>query len=86
MTNKIKTVFIPIFLDLGVFLVMTKTRLFLWNALTVWTYIQEFQLSHEGVSKVSERAYEQSEQANWIFVERSASERVSGVSGASERT
>ena len=35
-----------------------KTRLFPWNTMTVWTHIQEFQLSHKGVSEVSERARE----------------------------
>ena len=47
----------------GVFLVSAKTRLFPWNAITVWTHIKDFQLSHEGVSEVSERARERSKRA-----------------------
>ena len=59
---------------MGVFLVTTKNAFLpVKHIYSVNTY--EFQPSHEGVSEVSERARE-----------RSAAERVSGVSGASERT
>ena len=44
----------------------------------------EFQLSHEGGSEVSEGASEQSECSEASVAMRSAAERVSGVSSASE--
>ena len=47
--------------------------------LSVNTDPYEFRPSHEGVSEVSERAREQS------VAKQSAAERVSAVSGASER-
>ena len=40
-----------------------KTRSLPWNAITVRTHIQEFQLSHEGVSEVSKQS-ERNEQTN----------------------
>ena len=45
------------------FLWRPETRLFPLNACTAWTHIQEFQLSHKGVSEVSERARKWSEQS-----------------------
>ena len=65
----------------GVFLVTTK------NAFppvkrdnSVSTYYQDFQLSHEGVSKVSERARERSERSEASIAKRSAAKRASGAS------
>ena len=59
------------------------------NMFAAWTHIQEFQLSHEGVSEGSELvngASEQSEHSKASIAKRSVAEQVNGVSGASERT
>ena len=60
------------------------------NAISAWTQIHEFQLSHEGVSEVSERAHKWSEQASEASVSKcvaklGTAQWVSGVCGASER-
>ena len=57
----------------------------------MWTHIQEFQLSHEGVSEVSERAHELREWAKRAskqasIAKRSTAEQICGVSSASTLT
>ena len=66
--------------NLGRFSSERQQSVFPWNAIKVWTHIQEFQLSHEVVSEVKEQARERSEQAKQVqrseCSEASAAKRV----------
>ena len=62
-----------------------QKNVFPWNAITAWRHIQEFQLSHEGMSEVSEQAREWSEQAKRVQQSRALwSERAEWAVQANE--